>query len=138
MSEQNKALTRRFYEEVFNRKNMNALDDLCAPDFKDHTAMPGQAPGLNGMKEMMGVFVRAFPDMKVTIEDLIAEGDLVAARIAVDATHKGELFGTAPTNKKITFHATDMVRFKNGKATDAWHYGDDLIALMQLGVQMPS
>src|SRR5437867_2740597 len=108
MSEQNKAIARRFYEDVFNRKNLNAIDEICSPTIVDHSAMPGQAPGAKGMKDMFGVFVRAFPDLKVTVEEMVSERDLVVARISVVATHTGELFGTAATNRRVTFHGIDM------------------------------
>lgn len=137
MSEQNKATARRFYDEVFNRGDVSAIDQLCAADFKDHTAMPGQAPGAQGLKQIMGAYFKAFPDMKVKVEEIIAEGDFVAARFSGSATHNGELFGTAPTGKRITFNGIDFLRFKNGKVTDAWHQGDDVIALMQLGIKPP-
>ena len=137
MSEQNKATARRFYDEVFNRGDVSAIDQLCAHDFKDHTALPGQAPTAQGLKQIMATYLKAFPDIKVTVEEMIAEGDLVAARFSGTATHKGELFGTAPTGKRISFNGIDFLRFKNGRVTDAWHQGDDVIALMQLGIKPP-
>lgn len=137
MSEQNKAVARRFYEEVFNRKNVNAIDDLCAPDFKDHSPMPGQGSGAKGVKDMFSTYIKAFPDLRLTVEEMISEGDVVAARFSGEGTHKGEIFGAAPTGKRISFHGIDMLHFKNGKVTDAWHQGDDAVALMQLGVKMP-
>ena len=137
MSEQNKAVAKRFYEDVFNRQNLNGIDEACAPDFVDRSAMPGQAPGTQGLKDMMGIYVKAFPDMRVTVEEIIAEGDTVAARFSGTATHKGELFGTPATGKTITFHGMDFLHFKNGKVTEAWHQGDDVIALMQIGVKVP-
>ena len=137
MSEQNKALARRFYETVFNRKDVDAIDELCVQDFVDHSAMPGQAPGTEGVKEMFTALVRAFPDLRVDVEELIAERDLVAARVSGGGTHKGELFGTAPTGKALRFNAIDVIRFQNGKAVEVWHQGDDAIGLMQLGIQMP-
>lgn len=137
MSEQNKTVARRFYEEVFNKKNVNAIDELCASNFVDHTAMPGQAPGAKGLKDIFAVYMKAFPDMRVTVEEMVAERDLVVARFTGEATHRGELLGTAPTGRKITFHGIDMLRIKDGKATEAWHQGDDAIALMELGVKLP-
>ena len=137
MSEQNKALAKRFYEEIFNKKNLNAIDELCAPNFVDHSAMPGQAPGVKGLKDSFSMFMKAFPDMRVTLDEMIAERDVVAARFSGEGTHKGELFGTAPTGKKIKFNGIDMIRIRDGKAVEAWHQGDDMIGLMQLGVKLP-
>ena len=137
MSEQNKAAARRFFEEVFNRHNLNAIDDVCAPDVVDHGAMPGQGPGTKGIKDIFAVYLKAFPDMRVTVDEVIAEGDTVAVRFSGDGTHKGELFGTAATGKKITFHGIDFLHFRNGKVAEVWHQGDDAIALMQIGVKPP-
>ena len=138
MSEENKALARRFYEEVMNKKDVNAIDRLCAADFVDHTAMPGQRPGIEGMKESFAMFMRAFPDLRVNIEAMIAEGDIVAARFTITATHSGELMGAPPTGRKVTMHGIDMIRIQAGKAIEAWHQGDDMTVLAGLGVNPPS
>lgn len=137
MSEQNKALVKRFYEEVFNNKSVKAIDDLCDANFIDHSAMPGQAPGRKGLKDMFGMFARAFPDMRVAVEEMIAERDLVAARFSGQGTHRGELFGTPATGKTMKFNGIDIIRVKNGKAVEAWHQGDDMVGLMQLGIKPP-
>ena len=76
MSEANKALARRFYE-AFNQRNMSALDAFVAQDFVDHNPLPGQAPGLKGLKDAMEIFRGGFPDIRITNEDFIAEGDKV-------------------------------------------------------------
>jgi steroid delta-isomerase-like uncharacterized protein len=137
MSEQNKALVRRFYEEVFNGRNVDAIDDICARDFVDHNAMPGQEPGTQGLKQMFGLYLRAFPDMQATVEEIVAERDLVVTRFTVEATHKGELFGAPPTGKRMRSHGIDMLRIRNDKVAEAWHQGDDVVVLMQLGVKLP-
>lgn len=137
MSEQNKALVRRFYEDVFNKKDVDAIDEICAPDFVDHTAMPGQAPGRQGLKDGLRMYVKAFPDMRVNIEEIIAERDLVAVRFHGLATHRGELFGTPATGRAIVFNGIDVIRVHNGKAVEAWHQGDDLVGLLQLGIKPP-
>jgi predicted ester cyclase len=137
MSDQNKALVRRFYEEVFNAKNVDAIDELCHPDFVDHMAMPDQAPGSQGLKKAFADYLNAFPDMQVQVQDVIAEGDLVATRFTGGATHRGEIFGAAPTGKRITFNGIDIVRIRDGKAVEAWHQGDDIIGLMQIGAKLP-
>jgi len=123
---------------VFNKKNVNAIDELCDPNFIDHSAMPGQAPGRQGMKDAFNMYMKAFPDMRVKIEELIAERDLVAARFSGDGTHRGELFGTPPTGKRLKFNGIDFLRIKNGKLVEAWHQGDDMLALMQIGVKPPA
>ena len=82
MSEQNKTLARRFYDEVINKKNLGAIDELGSPDFIDRSNKPGQASGLKGSKENTAMFLKAFPDMKVTVEEIVAEGDIVVARVS--------------------------------------------------------
>jgi steroid delta-isomerase-like uncharacterized protein len=137
MSEQNKALARRFYEEVFNKQNVDFVDDACTSDFVDHTAMPGQGPGREGLKESFGSFKTAFPDMHAEIEDMVADGDVVVARFTGTATHKGELMGAPATNRRITFHGIDWLKFKDGKVAEVWHQGDDMMVMASLGVKMP-
>jgi steroid delta-isomerase-like uncharacterized protein len=138
MSEQNKALAQRFYEEVFNKKNVDVIDELFAPDFVDHNAMPGQAPGTNGIKDVFAALFRGLPDLRITIQELVAERDIVVARFSGTATHTGELMGAAPTGKTVTMRGMDMIRIKNGKAIEVWHEGDDAVMMMQLGVELPS
>ena len=138
MSEQNKTLTRRFYDEVFNKKNLNTVDELCAPGFVDHNAPPGQGPGLKGLKDWMQQFFQAFPDLKATIHEMVAEGDIVATRLTCQGTHKGAFMGAAPTGRNVTFSALDMVRIKDGRATEVWHEGNDAVVLMELGARMPA
>lgn len=137
MSEKNKALTRRFYEEVLSKKNLNAIDELCAPEVVDHNPVPGQEPGLQGLRQTIGEYLRAFPDMRVTVHEVVAEGDVVAVRITGEGTHTGSFLGAPPTGKKVAFRAIDMIRVKNGKATEIWHEGNDIEVMAQIGVKVP-
>jgi predicted ester cyclase len=138
MSEQNKRLTRRFYEEVFNKKNLHVIDELCAPGFVDHSAFPGQRPGSAGLKDVFGDYFNAFPDMSLTTHEMIAEGDIVVTRFTGHGTHSGPLFGSAPTGKKVSFTGMDMIRIKDGKATEVWHEGNDVAVFIELGIQPPA
>jgi predicted ester cyclase len=138
MSEQNKAAARKFYEEFFDKKNVAAVDEICQPDFVDHSPMPGMKPGLEGMKDMMGIFQKAFPDLKTHIEAMVAEGDAVATRFHITATHSGSMSGETPTGKQVTFHGHDWITFRDGKATGAWHQGDEAMVLAQLGIKPPA
>ena len=138
MSEANKALARRFYEEVFGNGNMSAMDEFGAPDLIDHNAMPGQGPGLEGVKQMFVEWMTAFSDWKIDIQAMVAEGDLVATLFTTTATHTGEIMGAPATGKRLTTHGIDMVRFREGKAIEVWHYGDDMMMLAEIGVKMPS
>ena len=138
MSEQNKTLTRRFYDEVFGKKNLAVLDELCAPDIVDHNPLPGQPGGVQGLKTVMRDYVQAFPDLTFTLDKIIAEGDVVVARFDAQATHKGPFLGTPPTGKKVKFHGIDMIRIKNGKAVEVWHEGNDVAVMLELGVHVPA
>ncbi|MCH8195456.1 MAG: ester cyclase [Chloroflexi bacterium] len=134
MSEQNKALTRRFYDEVINNKNLAAIDELCAADCANHSAPPGLPGGTEGLKQMFGTFFSAFPDLSVTIDHMIAEGDLVAVHTTTQGTHKGELMGIAATGNQFSNKGIDLIRIAGGKATDIWHYEEELSFYQQLGV----
>lgn len=138
MSEQNKSLARRFYEEVFNQKKLSAVDELCDSALVDHSALPGQPPGAAGLKQSFADFFAGLPDLRVTVQEMIAEGDIVVARFTAEGTHTGTMFGVPPTGKRITMHGIDMVRVRNGRAVEVWHEGNDAEVFMQLGVQLPS
>lgn len=133
MSEANKALVRRFYDEAFNKGNIAVLDELCAANFTDHNAAPGQAPGLEGVKRMITMYRIAFPDGQITVDDIIVEGDKVAVRSTMRGTHRGEFMGIAPTGKQVSVGGIDIVRVANGKAVEVWHMEDNLGMMQQLG-----
>ena len=134
MSDANKALFRRFIEEVMNSKNPDKMDILIGENWVDHNPPPGTAPGLEGMKQMMGMFFAAFPDLQVTVDQLIAEGDIVAGRMITTGTHQGEFMGIAAKGKRMTISEMHMVRIENGKAVEHWGNSDDLAMMQQLGV----
>ena len=136
MSEENKAQARRFYEEVFNKTNVDAIDEFCVPGFVDHTALPGMAPGIEGVKQMLGMYLNAFPDLHITVDEMVAEGDVVVVRNTATGTHTGDLMGIAPTGKQITMRGLDFIRMSGGKATEIWHFEEDMFA--QLGVAPPT
>lgn len=137
MSEENKARTRRFYEEVWNKGNLAIVDELCATNFVNHNPGPGEAPGPEGLKQIATMIRTAFPDMHMTVDDMIAEGDKVVSRVTVNATHRGEFMGIPPTGKQITVTGIDIVRIVGGKAVERWGNYDDLGMMQQLGVIPP-
>ena len=135
MSAENKAIARRFYEEIINHRNQSVVDELVAPGFVDHNPIgPGIAPGPEGVKQTFAMFRSGLPDMNVTIEDQIAEGDKVVSRLTARGTHKGELMGIPPTGKKLTMGVIDVIRFKGGKAVERWGESDNMGMMQQLGV----
>ena len=96
-AEENKALVRRFVNEVQSRGNIDTIDELCSPEFVNHSAPPGMPSNCEGVKQVTAMFRQAFPDSYFTIEDMIAEGDKVATRKTFHGTHQGEFMGIPPT-----------------------------------------
>ena len=137
MSEQNKAIVRRFYDEVLNKGDFEVVDELCAPNFVDHTAPHSVDPGIEGIKQQIAIYRGAFPDLHVTVEEMVAEGDTVVSRTTTRGTHNGDLMGMAPTGKQVAVRGLDLVRLTDGKAVEVWHHDEDLAMLQQLGVIPP-
>jgi steroid delta-isomerase-like uncharacterized protein len=137
MSEQNKALERRFAEEVWNQGNLAVLDELLAPQFVEYTAPPGLPPGPAGLKAFVQMYRAAFPDAHLTIEDLLADGDKVVSRWTGTGTHLGPLFGIPATGKKMSVEGIGIHRYSEGKIIESWNVFDQLSMLQQLGVIPP-
>ncbi len=136
MSEENKRLIYRWFEEVWNNKSESTIDEMCAEDVIANglTDEDGNTiQGIAAYKDLQRKFVMAYPDIKITVEDTISEGDKVAARCRVSGTHEGEGLGLAPTNKAIEFTGMTIVRLENGKITEAWNEFDFLRMYNQLG-----
>jgi predicted ester cyclase len=132
MSEQNKALVRRFYE-AYSAGNADALDDLVAPNFINHNPGPEEQPGLPGLKQRINNAHNAI-DNTFTIEDLLAEGDQVVVRYTMRGTHKGEaLGGYAPTGKSYAVQGIGIYTVAGGKLTERWVTTDGLGILRQTG-----
>jgi steroid delta-isomerase-like uncharacterized protein len=133
-AEENKALFRRFYEEVWNRGNLSVADELIAPDFINHAASPGSNRGPESMRGSVTWARNAFPDLHFEIEELIAEGDIVAGRLTMSGTHEGSLMGEPPTGRSVRTNHMHFVRFRDGKAVEHWGVRDDLGMMRQLGL----
>jgi len=133
-SEENKAVLLRFTEEVFNRKNLAVIDDLLAPDEVDHTLPPNLPPNMEGTKQAIAMYLRAFPDVHVTIDDILAEGDRVAIRFTSRGTQRYAFGLIPPTRRRATISSYLIARFENGKIAEQWGLDDQLGMLMQLGL----
>lgn len=133
-TEQNKALVRRFYDEVFNRKNLAAINDFLDPHIVEHALPPGLPGGSEGSRQFIGMYLAAFPDLHLTFEDIIAEGDKVAARFTLQGTHRGEFMGIPPTSKQVAMTGIQIVRVADGRIAENWINLDALGMLQQLGV----
>ena len=133
-TEENKILVHRFNDEYINAGNLAAADELVAVDIVDHTSPPGLTHGRESHKKVVALFHTAFPDVRWTLEDVIAEGDKVAVRLTMRGTHQGEFFGIPPTGKQVTVSGIHIVRIANGRIAEHWGTNDDLGFLRQLGV----
>jgi steroid delta-isomerase-like uncharacterized protein len=130
-TEDNKAAVRRFYQEVINGRNLDALDELLTPDGVDHTfgsQNPEQA------KQFFGMAHQAFPDLHAEVHDVIAEGDLVAARSTYTSTHQGESLGIPATGKQTTTNGVEFFRMEGGRQAEHWGGPDTFSFLVRLGV----
>ena len=133
--ENNKALARRFYDEVMSNGNLDLIDELVAQDFVEHEAFPGlPTAGPEAARAALGLFAAAFPDLRVTVDDMIAEGDKVAARITMSGTHAGEFMGIPATNRSFAVQAIDIIEIRDGKATAHWGQTDQGAMMEQLGM----
>jgi steroid delta-isomerase-like uncharacterized protein len=131
MSEHNKAIVRRLMEEVWNKGNLSLVDELFAPNYEDHDpSTPDFGRGPESEKKRATLYRNAFPDLRLTIEEIIAEGDTVMARWSCRGTHKGDLGGIAPTGKQINISGITVARLANGKLAEA-HVNWDALGLMQ-------
>ena len=133
-TEANKALARRFIEEVWNKRNMAAIDDLMAPNHVDHPEQPPFDLDREASKQYTMGYLAAFPDMHFTIEDVVAEGDMVVTRWTGRGTHQGTMPGIAPTGKSVTVTGISISRIAGGQAVESWTTWDQLGFLQQLGV----
>ena len=138
MSEaENKTIARRFNEDVWGKGDQAALEELLDPNFEDHDALPGQPPGREGHAQILAAFRSAFPDLNVTTEDIVAEGDKVVSRWTARGTHQGELLGIAPTGNGVTIKGIDVLRVAEGRIVERWAQFNDLEMMQQLGVVPP-
>jgi steroid delta-isomerase-like uncharacterized protein len=133
-AEESKAIVRRFWS-VWEEGNIDLVDELLAPDYVNHTpATPDQPTGPEGVKEVVGMFRSAMPDLRVVVEDMIAEGDRVAVRYTLEGTHEGELFGVPPTGQRLSIKSIAVERVSDGKIREHWRITDSLDMMQQLGV----
>jgi steroid delta-isomerase-like uncharacterized protein len=133
--QKNTAAMKRFYDEVMGKGNMKVIDELVADDFVEHYVPDPKMPANKaGLTQMMAMFRTGFPDLQVTVEDIIAKGDKVWAYTTMRGTNTGEFMGMKATGKKIEVKGIDIVRFVNGRAVEHWGVNDDLAMMTQLGM----
>ena len=132
----NKATFRRFHD-VTNSRDLeriaNLIDELVAPDAVIHTPLPIEATGPQLLKAVLGQLRRAFPDLHISVEDVIEEGDKIVARNTVTGTHQGEYMGIPPTGTRVTYDEIFILRFADGRIAETWGVVDVLSQMKQLG-----
>lgn len=137
MSEENKATVRRLVEEIQNRHRIERLEEFFHPDFINHLEDSEQPSELNAVERARIVFSHmfaAFPDLRVTIQDQVAESDKVVTRKLFRGTHQGEFMGLAPTGRQVEFAVIDILRLESGKVVEHWAIQDRLALMQQLGL----
>jgi steroid delta-isomerase-like uncharacterized protein len=135
MSEGNKNIVRRLFEEVWNKGNLQVTDDLFTPNYTHHdSSTPDVGRGPESERKRATLYRTAFPDLRLTVEDIIAEGETVVARWSCRGTHKGDLNGIAPTGKHVNITGISIARFTNGKMSEGFVNWDALSLMQQLGV----
>lgn len=130
----NKAIIRRFWEDILNSRNWDLVDELVANDYVFHGSAGKEVRGREGLKQFLQMFVSAFPDLHFDVQDIFTEGDKAVSRLLGRGTHKGELMGIPPTGKKITTSVICIHRFVGSMIAEDWELIDLFGLMLQLGV----
>ncbi len=133
MLELNKAIVRKGFEEGLNKRNDAVFDELLAPTYVNHN-LPAPVPGPEGFKQVLGMFTSAFPDIHITLEDVIAEGDRVVTRGYFTGTHRGAFMNVPASGRSVKVSYIDIWRIADGLAVENWVQMDLLGLMQQIGV----
>lgn len=135
MAYDNVALLHRWFEEVWNKGNADAIDEMLAPQTIAHGMGPNGTDlhGIEGFKAAQALFRGAFPDLHITVKTVVAEGDKVAAHFVCKATHQGDNLGVPATGKSVLFSGMTIARYHEGRIVEGWNVIDLLSALQQAG-----
>ena len=131
--EANKALVLRMEDEIFNHRNLAAIDEFVAPAYVLRTAPAGTPADREAVRASMSMYLAGFPDLHVTVDELIAVEDKVVARLTYSGTHDGDLFGIPPTNKRISVGQIAIYRIEAAQVVEEWEVSDQLGLLQQIG-----
>lgn len=129
----NKALIRRYKEDILNRRDLAALDEIVSEDYLDHAAFPDQGPGRAGLKQRVTYLFAAF-DPQWTVHDIVAERDIVVVRWSHSGMHRGEFLGVPATGRQLTMRGIDIYRIAAGRMAEHWNVVDMLGMYQQLGL----
>jgi len=131
--EQAKAIYQRMVDDVVNQGKFEVVDELFSPEYVDHAAPPGAPAGLEGVKAIFGMFRSAFPDVKFTIDEMVAEDDVVATLVHGEGTNDGPFMGQPATGKHAIWRSVGFFRVKDGKIVEHWGIPDLFGLMIQLG-----
>jgi len=131
--EDNKALVRRMEDEIFNKRRLDAVDEFISPEYVLRTAPDGVPSNRDAVRDAMAMYLAGFPDLHVSVDQLLAEDDRVVALLTYSGTHEGELFGMPPTGKRISVRQIAMYRVEDGQVAEEWEVSDQLGLMQQLG-----
>jgi steroid delta-isomerase-like uncharacterized protein len=132
MSEENKAIVRRWVD-AFNEGDLDAVDDLLTDSYVRHDPNSPEVRGPEEEKQLIAMYRSAFPDLRFSVEDMVAEADKVFTRVGISATHEGELLGIPATRRRLSFTAMELYRLEEGKIDEQWVNVDTLGMMQQIG-----
>ena len=133
-TEENKAIVRRMTEEFYNQGNVDLAEHFFAESYVHHDPASPHVRDRDGLKQVLRAFLAGCPDLHITIDELVAEGDTVTKRWTYHATHTGDLSGLPPTGKRITMSGLELFRLQGGKIVECWLGYDNLSLMQQLGI----
>ncbi len=134
-AEQNKELIRRYFEEGWNAGNVEVAVEIFSNGYVNHNpGLPGMPPGQDGIRMLMGAFRGVFPDIHYSVEDIVAEGDMVATRWTMTGSQQGEFLGIPPSGKRVAVTGIQIDRIADGKIVEHWRETDIMGMMQQLGV----
>lgn len=134
-TDENKALTQRFYDEVMNSRNVTRIKSFCADDFTDHNPLPGYSgKGLDDLIAQLNEMFIGFPDLRITTDFMVAEEDKVVSYITMTGTNSGPYANMPATNKPVKINGIDIAKIKDGKVIERWGVFEDLSMMTQLGM----
>jgi steroid delta-isomerase-like uncharacterized protein len=134
MAVNSKEISRRVFEEVWNNKKLNAVDELMEANYIHHDVQSPVPKGIDGYKQFVSYYLNAFPDLQFTIDDEIADEQTAVSRWTVTGTHQGDLPGIPRTGRRISVTGITIARVRNGKVIESWNNWDALGLMQQLGV----
>jgi steroid delta-isomerase-like uncharacterized protein len=133
-AKKNEEIVTRYFEEIWNSGNLNLLDEIISPQYINHSpGSPNPKPGPSGLRPIIEAIRKAFPDLNYKIVNMVATDTQVAIHTKMSGTHLGDLFGLAPTGKKVNVNQMQIERMINGQIVEHWRVTDDLTFLKELG-----